>query len=126
MSIKKLLSSFLNKKTSISDNNSEFNSLENPNLGNSPDVPEIVRRFRKSYANQNEKALVKLYFELLNKMHEDIKSKNYNSMIANGQISLGLLETLIRYWKNSYGEFDIKTIPAIDYVLPHYAVRGNI
>ncbi len=126
MSIKKFLSSLLNKKTSIPDYNSEVNSLENTSLDDSSDVPEIVRRFRKSYANQNDKILVKLYFELLNKMREDVKSKNYDSMIANGQISLGLLETLIRDWKISYGELDIKTIPAIDWVLPHYAVRGNI
>ena len=47
-------------------------------------------------------------------------------MIANGQISLGLIEPLIRDSINSYGSFDIKTIPAIDFVLPHLAVSGNM
>lgn len=90
------------------------------------EVPEIIRRFRKNYEHQNDKILVKLYFELLNKIQEDSKLKNFDSMIANAQLSLGLLEALIRDCKNSYGKFDIKTIPAIDFVLPHLAIRGNI
>ena len=55
-----------------------------------------------------------------------ISAKNYNELIANGQASLGLIEPLIRNTKDSYDTFDIKTIPAIDWVLPHFAVRGNI
>lgn len=98
------------------------NSL--PNIGD--DVPEIIRRFRENYSKYDDKTLVELYFELLNKMREDISAKNYNSMLANGQLSLGLVESLIRYSKISYGSFDIKTIPAIDWVLPHLAVKGNI
>ena len=126
MSIKKFLSSLLNEKTPIANGNSDKNSIVTSNVENEIEAPEIVRRFRKSYSKHDDKTLVKLYFELLNKMRENVTSKDFNSMIASGQISLGLVEALIRDSKKSYGSFDIKTIPAIDWVLPHLAVRGNI
>lgn len=126
MNIKKVFSSLFIKKSHMPESNGGISSAENPKLEEESDAPEIVRRFRKSYSNKNDKVLVKLYFELLNKMQADAKSKNFDSMIANGQISLGLVESLIRDCKVSYGSFDIKTIPAIDWVLPHLAVKGNI
>lgn len=106
--------------------NNKESPKDNSLLNIGDDVPEILRRFRANYSKYDDKTLVKLYFELLNKMREDISAKNYNSMLANGQLSLGLVESLIKDSKISYGSFDIKTIPAIDWVLPHFAVRGNI
>ncbi len=126
MSIKKVFSSLFIRKSHIPENKIEISSVDDSKLEEESDAPEIVRRFRKSYSNKNDIVLVNLYFELLNKMRDDAKSKNFDSMRANGQISLGLVESLIRDCKNSYGSFDIKTIPVIDWVLPHLAVKGNI
>ena len=93
---------------------------------NENEIPGIILRFRENYSKYDDKTLVKLYFELLNKMRNDVLSKNFNSMMSNGQASLGLVEALIRDSKKSYGSFDIKSIPAIDWVLPHLAIHGNI
>ena len=60
-----------------------MNSKDKKNEENQPsskyedsiEVPEIVRRFRENYDQYDDKTLVKLYFELLNKIREDASSE---------------------------------------------------
>ena len=66
-----------------------------------------------------------MYFDLLDKILTADKNDDISSLLMHSQGSLGLLESLIKYNKEEYGSFDIKTIPALDKALIYFAVNGN-
>lgn len=87
-------------------------------------VPQVVQGYRKHNAKKKLSVLVQSYFDMHEKMREAKSRKDYASLIQYCQLGLSMIEPFIVEQKHSYGSFDIKGIPAIEEVLPHYAVIG--
>ena len=88
-------------------------------------VPEIVTRYRETYKGQSLRKLNDLYFEIMDQLIAAEKKGDINNLLIHCQGSLGLLESLIKYNKKEYGNFNLKTIPALDKGLIYFAVNGN-
>lgn len=88
-------------------------------------VPEIVIRYRETYKGQSLRKLNDLYFDIMGQLIAAKKKGDINNLLIHCQGSLGLLESLIKYNKKEYGNFDLKTIPALDNGLIYFAVNGN-
>jgi len=77
-------------------------------------MSNLVEKFREAHKGTPPNKLVDAYFNLLNKILECKKRKDFNKMLMYCQMSLSLLEPLIKQWKKEYGAFDIQGIPAIE------------
>jgi hypothetical protein len=77
-------------------------------------MPKYIDLFREHNKNTPHKKLVDTYYELLNQIIEDKKSKEYKKMLLKCEMSLSLIEPLIIETKREFGKFDLTSIPAIE------------
>ena len=88
-------------------------------------MSNIIEKFREANSGASPKKLVGMYFELLNKIEEYKREKDFNKMLICCQKSISLLEPLIEQTKKEFGTFDIKSIPAIEIGSNFWAIYGE-
>lgn len=87
-------------------------------------MSNLIEKFREAHKGVSPKKLVDAYFELLNKIEEYKREKDFNNMLMHCQMSVSLLEPLIEQTKKEFGTFDIKSIPAIEIGSTFWAIYG--
>jgi len=87
-------------------------------------MPGIIEKFREAHKGVPLKKLVNTYFDLSTKIEEYKRKKDFNNMLMYCQMSLSLIEPLIKQTKEEFGKFDITTIPAIEVGSIFWAVYG--
>ncbi len=87
--------------------------------------PEIILRYRKIYEDYPLTTLNDMYFEIMEEITSAKKAGNIPDLLMHSQASFGLFEPLIKYNYQEYGDFRIKTIPALENALIYFAVNGN-
>lgn len=81
-----------------------------------------IHDFDNSDSSKND---VVLYFQILNLIDEAVKKKDIQKLLMHCQASYNLMEGFIEQYKNEYGKFDIKGIPAISYGLTYFSIYGK-
>jgi len=92
-------------------------------------MSQLIEKFRTTHKGVPPEKLVGVYFDLLNKIEQSKKEKDFNKMLMYCQMSISLLEPLIEQTKKEFGMFDIKSIPAIEIgsvFLAIYGMRGQL
>lgn len=84
-----------------------------------------MEKFRKHNKEYSVHELVDQYFVLMDKIQKAQRDRNYSKLIQFCQMSLALIEPFIQQSKQMYGKFVASSIPAIEVVLPHYAILGQ-
>jgi hypothetical protein len=87
--------------------------------------PEIITILRETYKDQSLSELNDLYFNTMDKLLAAKKIGDIGELLMLCQSSLGLLEPLIKYNYREYGDFAIRSIPAIENGLIYFAINGN-
>ncbi|MCG2724684.1 MAG: hypothetical protein L6420_00275 [Elusimicrobia bacterium] len=111
----------------LNDDRKESSKLENEFktfLKENDQTPAFILNLRTPHKDKSLQDLLDLYFNMLGKINDEKSNKNYEKMIMYAQMSLGLIEPLIISEKEEYGAFNLSTIPALEFVLPHYAVKN--
>ncbi len=88
-------------------------------------MSDIIEKFREKHKGISPKRLVDEYYVLLGKINECKGKGDYDSMLMHCQLSISLLESLINETKREFGEFDIKSIPAIEVGSIFHAIYGE-
>lgn len=94
-------------------------------VSDDPNAPAIVARGREKFKDEKVGIITKKYYENIEKVRQAKKSGNYKLMEKHSDIGLEMVEALILDTKKCFGKFDLTSIPAIDDVLPIYAVQGQ-
>jgi len=87
-------------------------------------MSEFVKRLEEKYRNIPIANQLETYYELLAKIKEAKKEYDLDKLFVFSQMSLGLLDALIKNTKKEYGCFDIVEIPALDEGFFIAVVRG--
>ena len=87
-------------------------------------MSELIKKFREKLADRDPNELCDLYYEYLHIIQEAKHEKNFKKLIQYSMISLPLIESVIKWFKDEFGNFGLEGIPAIDYSIPHYATLG--
>ena len=87
-------------------------------------MSSLIEKFREKLINKSDEELTDTYYELLSKIEEAKHKKDYLKLLQYCQTSLSLIEPLIKSTKQLFGNFNIESIPAIEYSLPHLAIIG--
>ena len=87
--------------------------------------PEIIKRYRETYQGYSPSELNDMYFNFMDKLLAAKRDGNIRNLLMYSQSTLGLLEPLIKYNYKEYGDFSIRSIPAIENGLIYFAINGN-
>lgn len=87
-----------------------------------PDPPEIVRGFREQTKGASTNALVCTYYKYLEKINN--RKIGADERLRYCLLSLPLLEPVIRNSIEEYGWFDIKNIPALEFLIDTLTAQG--
>jgi hypothetical protein len=87
-------------------------------------MSNFIERLREAHKGVPTEKLVGNYFELLSKIEESKKEKDFNKVLMYCQMSISLIEPLIEQTKKEFGRFDIKSIPAIELGATFWAICG--
>ena len=88
-------------------------------------MSEVIEKYRELNKGTSITKLVNKYFELLVDIQELKKEGNFKKMLKYCQRSLQLIEPLIVDTKSQYGNFDIKSIPAIEIGATFWAIDDD-
>jgi len=89
-------------------------------------MSSLIEKFRIKNKGRSDQELVNQYFILMENLQNAKKQKDYSKFIQYCMMTLGLIEPFIRDTKKTFGNFVVSSIPAIEEVLPHYAVLGQV
>ncbi len=89
-------------------------------------MASLIEKFREKNQDRTDEEQVGQYFKLMVELQNAKKQKDYSKFIQYCMMSLGLIEAFIRDTKKTFGDFVVSSIPAIEEVLPHYAILGYV
>jgi len=87
-------------------------------------MSNLIEKFREAHKGVPLNKLVDAYFDLLTKIEECRRKKDFRKMLMHCQMSLSLLEPLIEQTKKEFGTFDISGISAIEVGSIFWAIYG--
>ena len=88
-------------------------------------MSKLIEKFREKHKNVSSSKLVDEYYDLLSRIQECKKAKEFKKMLRYCQKSISLLEPLIEQTKKEFGVFDIRSIPAIEIGSIFWAIYGD-
>ena len=87
-----------------------------------PNPPAIIQVFREKNKDTPESRLVDIYYKFIDKIRDS--KLDISQRIMYCQMSLPLIESVIKNTVESYGQFDLKSIPVIEKLVTHCAKKG--